>query len=66
MNFAASPTVNVWPSTPGLYFARMSCTGIGPLGGRLRHRPVAALAALRDVQLRLRARPSATSNSAAG
>ena len=31
MNFAALPTVNVCPATPGLYFARMSCTGSGPL-----------------------------------
>ncbi len=31
MNFAALPTVKFCPATPGLYFARMSCTGSGPL-----------------------------------
>ena len=31
-NFAASPTVNSWALTPGLYFAKISCAGCGPSG----------------------------------
>ena len=56
MNFAALPVVNSWPSTPGLYFARMSCTGLMPARRRswnlpAERRPPAGLAARRIVEL---------------
>src|SRR5882724_2329560 len=35
MNFAAPPALNSWAFTPGLYLARMSCTGRGPAGCKL-------------------------------